>query len=130
MNKDFIVLGLYEVHCASAALMINGEVVSACHEERFSRLKGDVSLPLRAAQYCLEEAGVNPVDVDSVVMLNQYFNHDGIANILFKRPALYGINDWLKENEVYWKPKLGEGKEITTYFDLMGGMGPCRRALL
>ena len=42
MSKPFIVLGIYEVHNASACLMIDGEIVAASHEERFSKTKNDV----------------------------------------------------------------------------------------
>ncbi len=121
MVKDFIVLALYEVHMASAALMVNGDVVAAAHEERFSRLKGDHGFPLKAAQFCLQYAGIDQKDVDIVVMVNDSFNHDGIANILFKRAALYKIDDWIYENERYWKPKLLGNKSLRTYFDIMGG---------
>lgn len=121
MKIDFIVLSLYEVHMSSAALLINGDVAAAAHEERFSRLKGDHGFPLRSARFCLDQAGVSPSDVDVVVMVNESFNHDGIANILFKRAALYDTDEWVYENEHYWKPKLLEKHPINTYFSIMGG---------
>ena len=37
--NDHIVLSIYEGHMASSCLMINGKVISAAHEERFSRIK-------------------------------------------------------------------------------------------
>ena len=53
-KKDYIVLGIYEVHLASACLMINGEVVAATHEERFSKIKNDVGMPIKSIQFCLD----------------------------------------------------------------------------
>ena len=41
MKKPFVVLGIYEVHNASACIMIDGEVVAASHEERFSKIKNE-----------------------------------------------------------------------------------------
>lgn len=120
-SKPLVILSLYEVHNASAALMVDGVVVAASHEERFSRLKGDHGIPVRAARFCLEQGGVDPLEVDHVVMLNERFDANGIANILFKRAALYSIDDWVFENREYWKPKLVDGKNLGSYFSLMGG---------
>ena len=106
MKKPFIVLGIYEVHNASACIMIDGEVVAASHEERFSKIKNDVGMPIKAAKFCMEYANVKPSDIDKVVLSNDTFNKNGVANILLKRPALYSIDDWILENNKYWKNKL------------------------
>jgi carbamoyltransferase len=69
------VLGVNAVfHDSAAALVLDGEIVAAAEEERFSRRKhGKPSvafstweLPERAAQWCLEEAGLEPGDLDAV----------------------------------------------------------------
>jgi carbamoyltransferase len=54
-------------HDSAAALVIDGEVVAAAQEERFSRIKHDSALPISAAQFCLEQAGLGIDDVDHVV---------------------------------------------------------------
>ena len=55
-------------HDNAAALMRDGEVVAAAEEERFNRLKhATYAYPLRAARYCLQEAGITPAEVDEVV---------------------------------------------------------------
>ena len=46
MPAEYVVLALYEVHNASAALSIDGQIKAAAIEERFSRLKGDHCFPL------------------------------------------------------------------------------------
>lgn len=121
-NGQFVVLAIYEVHMASAAVMIDGEVIAATHEERFTRQKNDVGFPVQAATYCLETAGIRPEDVDVVAVLNEFFPSTGIANILFKRMAVYSREDWIAENELFWGPKLVEGKDPgRSYFDVMGG---------
>ena len=54
-------------HDASAALLIDGEIVAAAEEERFSRDKHAKNrLPLAAARFCLEHAGVDARDIDVV----------------------------------------------------------------
>ena len=48
-------------HDSAAALLIDGEIVAAAQEERFSREKHDSSFPERAIQYCLDEARIEPM---------------------------------------------------------------------
>jgi len=59
------VSGLY--HDSAAALAVNGQLVAACAEDRFSRVKHDSSLPFRAAEFCLSSAGLAAADLDAVV---------------------------------------------------------------
>lgn len=54
-------------HDAAACLVRDGEVVAAAEEERFSRMKHDARFPLRAARFCLAQAGLAAGDVDHVV---------------------------------------------------------------
>jgi carbamoyltransferase len=54
-------------HDAAAALVVDGRVVAAMQEERFSRVKNDPSVPRRAALACLAEAGIAARDLDRVV---------------------------------------------------------------
>ncbi len=62
----------YLGHDAAAALVIDGEVVAAAAEERFTRTKhglnlaGNTLLPRRAMRYCLDAAGLGMSDVDVV----------------------------------------------------------------
>ena len=52
-------------HDAAAALVVDGEIVAAAQEERFTRVKHDASFPSNAIRYCLDEAGVAPEDLDA-----------------------------------------------------------------
>lgn len=54
-------------HDAAAALVVDGRVVAAMQEERFTRIKNDPSVPRRAALACLAQAGLAPGDLDRVV---------------------------------------------------------------
>ncbi len=53
-------------HDSAAALVVDGEIVAAAQEERFTRKKHDHAFPRRAIAYCLEEAGLGPGDLDYV----------------------------------------------------------------
>ena len=47
-------------HDSAAALVVDGEIVAAAQEERFTRKKHDASFPREAVAYCLREAGLTP----------------------------------------------------------------------
>lgn len=53
-------------HDSAAALVVDGQVVAAAQEERFTRKKHDFNFPVHAIEYCLEEAGLKPGDLDWV----------------------------------------------------------------
>lgn len=53
-------------HDSAAALVVDGEIVAAAQEERFTRKKHDYSFPQQAVDYCLEQAGLRPEDLDYV----------------------------------------------------------------
>lgn len=57
--------GLY--HDSAASLVLNGRIVAAAQEERFTRIKHDPSLPHRAVDYCLREGGLSASDLDYVI---------------------------------------------------------------
>jgi len=53
-------------HDSAAALVVDGRIVAAAQEERFSRTKHDAGFPTHAIAYCLAEAGLAPADLDYV----------------------------------------------------------------
>ena len=58
-------------HDAAAALIIDGDVVAAAQEERFTRKKHDPGFPQHAIDYCLEETGLRPEDLDYVAFYDK-----------------------------------------------------------
>jgi carbamoyltransferase len=54
-------------HDSAAALVLDGRIVAAAQEERFSRKKHDAAFPGQAVAYCLREAGIGMKEVDYVV---------------------------------------------------------------
>ena len=54
-------------HDAAAALLVDGQLVAAAEEERFSRVKHDNRWPEQAIDFCLATAGLRPDDLDCVV---------------------------------------------------------------
>jgi carbamoyltransferase len=53
-------------HDSAAALVVDGEIVAAAQEERFTRKKHDFNFPQHAVDYCLREARLDPQDLSYV----------------------------------------------------------------
>jgi carbamoyltransferase len=60
-------------HDSAAALVIDGRVVAAAQEERFTRRKHDPRFPVHAVRFCLEHARVAPDEIDSIVFYEKPF---------------------------------------------------------
>ena len=60
-------------HDAAAALLVDGQLVAASEEERFSRKKHDSEFPRLAIRYCLKTAGITTADLDYVVFYEKPF---------------------------------------------------------
>ena len=60
-------------HDSAACLLVDGQIVAAAQEERFSRKKHDLGFPFNAIQFCLNEAGISGADIDHVVFYEKPF---------------------------------------------------------
>ncbi|HXB60788.1 MAG TPA: carbamoyltransferase [Candidatus Acidoferrales bacterium] len=58
-------------HDSAAALMIDGKIIAAAQEERFSRKKNDPDFPLNAVKYCLQYAGLREDQLEAVVFYDK-----------------------------------------------------------
>jgi carbamoyltransferase len=53
-------------HDSAAALLVDGELVAAVQEERFTRIKYDANFPKRSIAFCVKAAGLNLESIDYV----------------------------------------------------------------
>ncbi len=58
-------------HDSAACLVVDGEIVAAAQEERFSRIKNDPAFPRHAIDYCLRTAGLTAGDLDYVAFYDK-----------------------------------------------------------
>ncbi|HLF31844.1 MAG TPA: carbamoyltransferase [Xanthomonadales bacterium] len=58
-------------HDSAAALLVDGRIVAAAQEERFTRKKHDSAYPAQAINYCLASAGIQLADVDFVAFYDK-----------------------------------------------------------
>lgn len=107
-------------HDSAAALIIDGLVVAAAHEERFTRKKHDASFPKNAVAYVLFEYGLTVDDLDAIVfydkpllkferLLETYhaFAPKGIKSFFMSMPV------WVKE-KLFMRRNIWNGLEEAT----------------
>ena len=69
-----VILGISAYyHDSAACLIVDGEIVAAAQEERFTRKKHDHRFPAHACRYCLSEAGLGPDQIDFVAFYDKPF---------------------------------------------------------
>ena len=79
------ILGINAYHGdASAALVVDGQLVAAAEEERFNRIKHAAGFPAEAVRYVISAAGISPADVTHVAVAR-----DPWARFLWK--AIYAL---------------------------------------
>jgi carbamoyltransferase len=91
-------------HDSAAALVVDGRLIAAAQEERFTRKKHDARFPEYAIAYCLKEASTKLDDVDYVVFYEKPFlkferlleTYVGFAPRGFKSFAM-AIPVWIRE---------------------------------
>ena len=72
MTKSINVLGLSAYyHDSAATLLVDGRIVAAAQEERFTRKKHDAAFPANAIAYCLDEAGLSLDEIDYVTFYDK-----------------------------------------------------------
>ncbi|MFA5156201.1 MAG: carbamoyltransferase [Candidatus Omnitrophota bacterium] len=93
-------------HDSAAALIIDGEVVAAAQEERFSRKKHDPGFPCGAIAYCLKEGNIAAKDIDFVVFYDKPFiKFERILETSFSSAPL-GIRQFIQAMPLWLKQKL------------------------
>lgn len=103
-------------HDSAACLLVDGDIVAAAQEERFTRKKHDARFPESAIQFCLRQARCRASDIDYVVfyekplrkferLLETYlaFAPDGFRSFAMALPV------WLKEKTRLYAHSTGPG---------------------
>jgi carbamoyltransferase len=72
MKKAVLGISAY-YHDSAAAILVDGQIVAAAQEERFTRKKHDSSFPINACRYVLEESGIDYNDLTGVAFYDKPF---------------------------------------------------------
>jgi len=99
-------------HDSAAALVVDGKIVAAAQEERFSRKKHDEAFPVRAVEYCLHEAGIRNDELDFVAFYEKPLRKFDrlLETYLALTPS--GFSSFLRAIPVWLKDKLFLAKRM------------------
>ncbi len=113
------ILGISPDHNASAALLKDDKVIACVSEERFNRIKNFFGLPVKSIDYCLEFAGINPSDLDLVVVASEVPPPIGPHTIKdSKSTPVYNLLKTIQEfliEDVEWKLPFVRQIDETAY---------------
>jgi len=113
VNKNISVLGISAFyHDSAAALIINGEIIAAAQEERFTRVKHDFSYPENAISYVLNEANLNLKDVDHIVFYEKPFLKFERLLETYVRFSPGGFLSFSKSMPIWLNEKLFQKKNL------------------
>ena len=126
MSKILGVSAFY--HDSAACLVIDGEIIAAAQEERFTRRKHDHNFPVLAARYCLQEAGLSAAELDYVGFYDKpLLKFDRLLETYLDY-APSGFPSFLKAMPLWMKEKLWMPDLIRTEMAKAGGVDDHRAA--
>jgi carbamoyltransferase len=99
-------------HDSAAALVVDGKVVAAAQEERFTRKKHDANFPVQAAKSCLEIGGLKPGQIDHVAFYDKPFLKFERLIETYLAFAPRGFNSFREALPVWVKDKLFQRNTI------------------
>src|SRR3989338_1655224 len=99
-------------HDSAACLLVDGQLVAAAQEERFSRQRHDARFPSEAVEYCLKEGAIKVSQIDAVAYYEKPFTKFEriLETIVENAPASYPFA--VKAIPVWIKDKLWMRKRI------------------
>ena len=103
-------------HDSAACLVVDGEIIAAAQEERFTRKKHDDAFPVHAIKYCLQEAKIGPADLDYVVFYDKPFLKFERLFETYLAFAPKGFKSFATSLPVWLKDKLFQKTMITDAF--------------
>src|SRR6188508_1718970 len=101
-------------HDSAAALVVDGEIVAAAQEERFTRKKHDEGFPVRAIEYCLKEAGLTPEQLDYVGFYDKPLLKFERLLETYLAYAPRGFKSFLNALPLWFRQKLHLPRELNT----------------
>jgi carbamoyltransferase len=103
-------------HDSAAALIVDGEIVAAAQEERFTRKKHDAAFPAAAIDYCLKEGGIKPEDLNYVAFYDKPLTKFDRLLETYLAYAPAGFRSFRKAMPVWLKDKLHMRRTLRQQF--------------
>jgi carbamoyltransferase len=117
-------------HDSAAALVVDGRVVAAAQEERFTRKKHDAAFPEHASNFCLTKAGLTLADLDAVVYYEKPLLTFERLLETYLGTAPRGGRSFVAAMQVWLKEKLFLKTEIKKQLRMLGEPGRALPELL
>jgi carbamoyltransferase len=108
-------------HDSAAALVIDGRIVAAAQEERFTRRKHDAGLPVWAAAWCLREAGLTPRHLDYLAFYEKPLKKFDRLLETYLTHAPRGFASFSKAIPLWLKEKLYQGSSLRSGLGIDAG---------
>ncbi len=103
-------------HDSAAAIVVDGEIIAAAQEERFTRKKHDERFPIHAAAYCLRAAGLTIEQVDYIAFYDKPFRKFERLLETYLSYAPIGYRSFRKAMPQWLQKKLYLPREIRSAF--------------
>jgi len=100
-------------HDSAAALVVDGQIVAAAQEERFTRKKHDHEFPVHAIEYCLQEAGLEPGQLDYVGFYDKPLLKFERLLETYLAYAPRGFRSFVQAMPLWLRQKLHLGRELS-----------------
>ncbi|WP_259067175.1 carbamoyltransferase [Mucilaginibacter sp. X4EP1] len=107
-------------HDSAAALIINGAIVAAAQEERFSRIKNDAGFPDQAIAYVLQEGGIDFDELTSIVFYDKPLLKFERLLETYHAFAPFGLLSFAKAIPIWIKEKLFIKRSIKKKCNALG----------
>lgn len=120
-----VILGLSAYyHDSAAVLLIDGRLVAAAQEERFTRKKHDSSFPIHAIRYVLREAGITGNEVTCAAFYEKPFTKFERLLETYHVFAPKGFRSFVKAMPLWIKEKLYIKRQLRERLITLGFSGP------
>lgn len=110
-SKNILGISAY-YHDAAAVVLMDGKVIAAAQEERFTRVKHTEAFPSNAIKYCLEESGLTLNQLDAIVFYEKPFLKFERLLQTYYSFSPKGIWSFLKAMPIWLSEKLFIKKKI------------------
>ena len=97
-------------HDSAASIIIDGEIVAAAQEERFTRIKHDANYPYNAVEFVLKYANLRLNDVDQIIFFEKPFLKFERLLETYVAFSPRGFKSFCKAMPIWLKEKLFQKK--------------------
>lgn len=117
-------------HDSSATLVVDGEIIAAAQEERFTRKKQDSAFPSHAIGFCLKQGGLQAKDIDAIVFYEKPFVKFERLLETYVQYAPFGFRSFIKAIPLWLNEKLFQKRLLASELEELGFSSKQTRKIL